>query len=74
MVAYLGHLDYVPNLMTTFICIFYVLAHSQQVRMKLQIRVKLGINSRKPMSVKLLGSVKCMISIQILLLNVAVIF
>ena len=44
MVAYLGHLDYVPNVMTTFICIFNVLAHSQQVRMKLQIRVKLGIN------------------------------
>ena len=44
MVAYLGHLDYVPNLMTTLIRTFNVLALSRQVRMKLQTRVKLGIN------------------------------
>ena len=47
MVTYLGHLDYVPNLMTTLIRAFNVLALSRQVKMKLQIRVKLGISFKQ---------------------------
>ena len=56
-VSYSGHVDYVHNLMTTFVRAFNVPA----VSVKLHIRVKLGLISHKPMRVNVLSTIRHMI-------------
>ena len=57
-VSYSGHLDYVHNCMTTFVRAFNVPA----VYMKLQIRVKVGINFTQTYEgICIIGTIKYMI-------------
>ena len=51
----LGHLVYVRNRMTTFLHVFKPPTHLQSVRMKLRIRVKLGINFMRTNEGKCIG-------------------